>query len=197
VVFLHLNKNEMALFKEGFNLSGLNEYWYVIAVLIIYMVRYFYKKNHMIKYHNLNALENLIAYLDKPKEAQETIVKELLLQNCFGKIITSNEYDFFSSLPSPLKNIRSYLSCKHYFSYDMNENKISLKNKKLNFRIVFWMTSYIISLLVCIGILIIGRESIGFSMIMYSISFLLFGIISLIESVTASTAKKLSSDLNI
>tara|TARA_R110000744_G_scaffold183493_1_gene302825 strand:+ start:524 stop:766 length:243 start_codon:yes stop_codon:yes gene_type:complete len=59
------------------------------------------------------------------------------------------------------------------------------------------MTCYIISLLVCIGILIISRESIGFSAIMYSISFFLFGIISLIESITASTAKKPSSDLNI
>jgi hypothetical protein len=180
--------------KDVFSFAGLDQNWYLAAIVIFYFLFYGYKYFSFRRFYNINALKNLTDYSEKPKGLQDKIVKELLLQNCFGRVVSVKEYEFFNSIPNSLNNLRSYLSCKEYVLYDESKNCLVLKKGKLKIKAIFWFFLYVFFVVITSFLLMnsfFGDDEMNFGVVMYVIAFFMLSMLSLNQSLMAKTASNL------
>jgi hypothetical protein len=185
----------MIFIKEFFSITHLGQYWYIAAIIIFYIIKLLYKFFHDRNRQNREDLDKLISYYEKPKGLQEKFVLELLLQNCFGSILSKKEFMYFDSLEDSLKNLRSYLSCKEYVGYDSDNNRLFLKKNNLIFRIYGWLSSYFVFAMLSLWLVFTTidtpEKTLNFGVIMIITGVVSFAFLSLIQYMNASTARKL------
>ena len=169
---------------------------FILATL--FSIQYLYKKHKDKKNEKSKNLQKIIDYHEKPKEKQRKIYKELLLEECFGKPISSEEIDYIEKRENSAIVLNTYLLSKEYFKFDHKNKEIKIKTKRIKTIKKVWLFFYFLSGASSIYIAETAfiNKNYSFPTLMFLLASILIAILSLRQNLIASTAETLTKELN-